>query len=157
MSIIQGLKNHAVTMFEVGKLTDESLDSFLAELDKVGHWSVKDITWLSHINPCRRLVQQCMGRPQWILHPMLISTPTNTCIFIIITIYIYMYIYVHVHSHIRVLCRSFYDIVRSITHDHYWFIHACSILVLLTVLPFVSQVQPFGTYLDTTIKLHHTW
>ncbi|OWA55200.1 Protein FAM91A1 [Hypsibius exemplaris] len=30
-----GLKNHAVTMFEVGKLADESLDSFLAELEKV--------------------------------------------------------------------------------------------------------------------------
>ena len=30
-----GLKNHAVTMFEVGKLTDEVLDSFLMELDKV--------------------------------------------------------------------------------------------------------------------------
>ena len=31
----KGLKNHAVTMFEVGKLTDESLDSFLVELGKV--------------------------------------------------------------------------------------------------------------------------
>ena len=31
-----GLKNHAVTMFEVGKLTDESLDSFLSELSGVG-------------------------------------------------------------------------------------------------------------------------
>lgn len=30
-----GLKNHAVTMFEVGKLPDESLDSFLLELEKV--------------------------------------------------------------------------------------------------------------------------
>ncbi|CAH1963919.1 unnamed protein product [Acanthoscelides obtectus] len=30
-----GLKRHAVTMFEVGKLCDESLDSFLAELEKV--------------------------------------------------------------------------------------------------------------------------
>ncbi|KAK2553702.1 Protein FAM91A1 [Acropora cervicornis] len=30
-----GLKSHAVTMFEVGKLTDESLDSFLSELEKV--------------------------------------------------------------------------------------------------------------------------
>lgn len=30
-----GLKNHAVTMFEVGKLSDESLDAFLAELEKV--------------------------------------------------------------------------------------------------------------------------
>lgn len=29
------LKSHAVTMFEVGKLSDESLDSFLQELDKV--------------------------------------------------------------------------------------------------------------------------
>ena len=31
---MQGLKSHAVTMFEVGKLTDESLDSFLGELEK---------------------------------------------------------------------------------------------------------------------------
>ena len=31
----QGLKSHAVTMFEVGKLSDESLDSFLTELEKV--------------------------------------------------------------------------------------------------------------------------
>lgn len=30
-----GLKNHAVTMFEVGKLCEESIDSFLAELEKV--------------------------------------------------------------------------------------------------------------------------
>ncbi|CAG9857143.1 unnamed protein product [Phyllotreta striolata] len=30
-----GLKKHAVTMFEVGKLSDEGLDSFLAELEKV--------------------------------------------------------------------------------------------------------------------------
>lgn len=30
-----GLKNHAVTMFEVGKLPDESLESFLLELEKV--------------------------------------------------------------------------------------------------------------------------
>ncbi|XP_054708527.1 protein FAM91A1-like [Uloborus diversus] len=30
-----GLKSHAVTMFEVGKLSDESLDSFLVELLKV--------------------------------------------------------------------------------------------------------------------------
>eukprot|EP01132_Coremiostelium_polycephalum_P001393 gene1393-1760_t len=30
-----GLKNHAVTMFEVGKLTNEALSDFLAELDKI--------------------------------------------------------------------------------------------------------------------------
>ncbi|XP_038057164.1 protein FAM91A1-like isoform X2 [Patiria miniata] len=30
-----GLKSHAVTMFEVGKLSDESLESFLMELDRV--------------------------------------------------------------------------------------------------------------------------
>lgn len=37
MSLIshQNLKSHAVTMFEVGKLSDETLDSFLAELEKV--------------------------------------------------------------------------------------------------------------------------
>lgn len=29
------LKSHAVTLFEVGKLCDESLDSLLVELDKV--------------------------------------------------------------------------------------------------------------------------
>lgn len=32
-----GLKTHAVTMFEVGKLADETLDDFLAELGKVTH------------------------------------------------------------------------------------------------------------------------
>ncbi|GAM20861.1 hypothetical protein SAMD00019534_040360 [Acytostelium subglobosum LB1] len=30
-----GLKNHAVTMFEVGKLSNEALDDFLGELDKI--------------------------------------------------------------------------------------------------------------------------
>jgi hypothetical protein len=30
-----GLKTHAVTMFEVGKLSDESLDSLISELDRV--------------------------------------------------------------------------------------------------------------------------
>ncbi|KAK4012095.1 protein FAM91A1 [Daphnia magna] len=30
-----GLKSHAVTMFEVGKLSDESLDSLLVELDRI--------------------------------------------------------------------------------------------------------------------------
>lgn len=30
-----GLKNHAVTLFEVGKLCDESMDTFLGELEKV--------------------------------------------------------------------------------------------------------------------------
>lgn len=34
-SSYQNLKSHAVTMFEVGKLSDETLDSFLAELEKV--------------------------------------------------------------------------------------------------------------------------
>ena len=34
-NFFQGLKNHAVTMFEVGKLSDESLDSLLLELEKV--------------------------------------------------------------------------------------------------------------------------
>lgn len=33
--LLQGLKSHAVTMFEVGKLSDESMDSFLSELEKV--------------------------------------------------------------------------------------------------------------------------
>ena len=33
----QGLKRHSVTMFEVGKLTDESMDSLLQELEKVSH------------------------------------------------------------------------------------------------------------------------
>lgn len=30
-----GLKNHAVTMFEVGKLCEESMETFLQELEKV--------------------------------------------------------------------------------------------------------------------------
>ena len=40
----QGLKNHAVTMFEVGKLTDEVMDSFLTELSKVGHMILTTVT-----------------------------------------------------------------------------------------------------------------
>jgi len=31
----EGLKNHAVTLFEVGKMSDESMDDFLHELDQV--------------------------------------------------------------------------------------------------------------------------
>lgn len=34
-NLSMGLKNHAVTMFEVGKLAEESMDNFIAELDKV--------------------------------------------------------------------------------------------------------------------------
>lgn len=34
-NLLQDLKSHAVTLFEVGKLCDESLDSLLMELDKV--------------------------------------------------------------------------------------------------------------------------
>lgn len=37
-----GLKNHAVTMFEVGKLSDESLDAFLRELNKVDAAAAND-------------------------------------------------------------------------------------------------------------------
>ena len=35
LKLIQGLKSHAVTMFEVGKLSDESLDSLMSELDRI--------------------------------------------------------------------------------------------------------------------------
>jgi cell division FtsZ-interacting protein ZapD len=45
LKYFQGLKNHAVTMFEVGKLSDESLDSLLLELEKVQskvHLGIKD-------------------------------------------------------------------------------------------------------------------
>lgn len=34
-NLSSSLKSHAVTMFEVGKLSDEILDSFILELDKV--------------------------------------------------------------------------------------------------------------------------
>ncbi|KAG7166866.1 FAM91A1-like [Homarus americanus] len=34
-NLSQGLKSHAVTMFEVGKMLDEGLDSLLTELDKI--------------------------------------------------------------------------------------------------------------------------
>ena len=43
VSLLQNLKSHAVTMFEVGKLSDESLDSFLIELEKVNLGSLWDI------------------------------------------------------------------------------------------------------------------
>lgn len=34
-NLADGLKNHAVTLFEVGKMPDELLDDFLTELDKI--------------------------------------------------------------------------------------------------------------------------
>lgn len=34
-NLAEGLKNHAVTLFEVGKMPDELLDDFLNELDKI--------------------------------------------------------------------------------------------------------------------------
>lgn len=58
MSLIscQNLKSHAVTMFEVGKLSDETLDSFLAELEKVraqlGHQQLRINTILYSIRFC---------------------------------------------------------------------------------------------------------
>ena len=33
--LFQGLKRHAVTMFEVGKLSDETMDNFVSELEQV--------------------------------------------------------------------------------------------------------------------------
>lgn len=44
-----GLKKHAVTMFEVGKLCDESLDSFVTELEKVSVLDAEGEGNLSHI------------------------------------------------------------------------------------------------------------
>ncbi|XP_065183185.1 protein FAM91A1-like [Sycon ciliatum] len=41
-NLSQGLKSHAVTMFEVGKLANESMTSFLAELDKVDETSTSE-------------------------------------------------------------------------------------------------------------------
>jgi hypothetical protein len=37
-----GLKNHAVTMFEVGKLADESIDSLLLELSKISDLNLEE-------------------------------------------------------------------------------------------------------------------
>lgn len=34
-NLSQGLKKHAVTMFEVGKLTDETMDNFISELENI--------------------------------------------------------------------------------------------------------------------------
>src|SRR5699024_4862067 len=34
-NLTPGLKSHAVTMFEVGKLSEESMDSFVTELAKI--------------------------------------------------------------------------------------------------------------------------
>ena len=41
-NLSSGLKNHAVTMFEVGKLSDESLDSLLLELSKISDSNLED-------------------------------------------------------------------------------------------------------------------
>ena len=44
-----GLKTHAVTMFEVGKLSDETMDSLVAELEKVIHLFKSVIHILSEV------------------------------------------------------------------------------------------------------------
>ena len=41
-NLSSGLKNHAVTMFEVGKLSDESIDSLLLELSKISDSNLDD-------------------------------------------------------------------------------------------------------------------
>lgn len=56
---LQGLKNHAVTMFEVGKLADESMDSFIVELGKVGGWAGKWAgRWVGQVGQC--LSETCL-------------------------------------------------------------------------------------------------
>lgn len=41
-NLTPGLKSHAVTMFEVGKLPDESLDSFVSELNKIDEVTLEE-------------------------------------------------------------------------------------------------------------------
>lgn len=60
----QNLKSHAVTMFEVGKLSDETLDSFLAELEKVRPAvETKKIKILKQKNPPRLLTPSFKWSP----------------------------------------------------------------------------------------------
>lgn len=40
----EGLKTHAVTMFEVGKVAEEQMDDFLYELDKVDSGRVMEVS-----------------------------------------------------------------------------------------------------------------
>ena len=64
-----GLKNHAVTMFEVGKLTDESLDSFLNELSGVcflcclAFWET-DWETATNVNNCPQIREESEGDAQ---------------------------------------------------------------------------------------------
>ena len=57
-----GLKSHAVTMFEVGKLSDESLDSCLAELEKV-RVSVLLRQFIAMITLCSNLISDSEKNP----------------------------------------------------------------------------------------------
>lgn len=41
-NLTPGLKSHAVTMFEVGKLSDESMDSFISELAKIKEFTFEE-------------------------------------------------------------------------------------------------------------------
>ena len=69
------LKNHAVTMFEVGKLSDESMDVFLTELKKISNleaegeagvyftaaMTLKDTILSLRNNPALKEVDLCLG------------------------------------------------------------------------------------------------
>ncbi|OTF73739.1 FAM91A1-like protein [Euroglyphus maynei] len=41
-NLTPGLKSHAVTMFEVGKLSDESMENFVSELGKIEEFAIDD-------------------------------------------------------------------------------------------------------------------
>lgn len=59
--VLQGLKSHAVTMFEVGKLLDESLEGFLSELEKVSN---STILYFSIYN-MTQLLKRCVIQSQF--------------------------------------------------------------------------------------------
>lgn len=42
-NLTPGLKSHAVTMFEVGKLSDEAMDNFVMELSKIKQYAIEEV------------------------------------------------------------------------------------------------------------------
>mmetsp|Transcript_39796 Transcript_39796/g.100324 ORF Transcript_39796/g.100324 Transcript_39796/m.100324 type:complete len:658 (-) Transcript_39796:434-2407(-) len=91
-NLASGLKSHAVTMFEVGKLSDEALDAFLTELEKVESVSEGEaqryfdhaitlkntLRFLRH-NPAVS-VEGCSGRVDLLRRERLGSLDRETCL-----------------------------------------------------------------------------
>jgi hypothetical protein len=62
-NLTAGLKAHAVTMFEAGKLNDEQMDDFLMQLDKVRNTQHSPKKFLAKSTPLTSVLPYILLKP----------------------------------------------------------------------------------------------